>query len=191
MKPLLESNFSAARTRPIVPSWIRSRNGRPWLRYRFAIETTSRRFASTIACFAPWSFSSIRFASSTSCAAVSNGTLPMSLRKSCSVSVEISGFPSSHDRCSSAWLLGLPPARHLDSLVQRVVERVELCCIEIELVERKRHLVGVEPSLRPACLEQGSPLLGLEHAIRSAALPPGSPALERSGPPLPSRGVKP
>ena len=26
---------------PIVPSWIRSRNGRPWLRYRFAIETTA------------------------------------------------------------------------------------------------------------------------------------------------------
>ena len=48
-----QSNFSAARTSPIVPSWIRSRNGRPWFRYRFAIETTSRRFASTIACFAP------------------------------------------------------------------------------------------------------------------------------------------
>ena len=35
-----------------MPSWIRSRNGRPWLRYRFAIETTRRRFASTISCFA-------------------------------------------------------------------------------------------------------------------------------------------
>src|SRR5581483_11933533 len=32
---------------------------------RFAIETTRRRFASTIACFAPWSPRSIRFASST------------------------------------------------------------------------------------------------------------------------------
>ncbi len=32
LKPLRWSNFSAARTSPIVPSWIRSRNGRPWLR---------------------------------------------------------------------------------------------------------------------------------------------------------------
>ena len=30
--PLRQSNFSAARTSPIVPSWIRSRNGSPWLR---------------------------------------------------------------------------------------------------------------------------------------------------------------
>src|SRR5919204_435659 len=48
LKPLRWSNFSAARTRPIVPSWIRSRKGRPWLRYFLAIETTRRRFASSI-----------------------------------------------------------------------------------------------------------------------------------------------
>ena len=74
------------------------------MRYRFAIETTRRRFASTIACFAEWSPASIRFASSTSCAAVSSGTLPMSLRKSCSVSVEISGSAASQARSASASL---------------------------------------------------------------------------------------
>src|SRR5512133_221795 len=87
LKPLRWSNFSAARTRPIVPSWIRSRKGRPWLRYFLAIETTRRRLASTISCLARCSPRSIRFASSTSCAAVSRSTLPMSFRKSCSESV--------------------------------------------------------------------------------------------------------
>ncbi len=71
LNPLRWSNFSAARTRPIVPSWIRSRKGSPWFLYLFAIETTSRRFASTISRFAPSSPRSMRFASSTSCAAVS------------------------------------------------------------------------------------------------------------------------
>ena len=70
LKPRRQSNFSTARTSPIVPSWMRSRNGRPWLRYRFAIETTRRRFASIISCFARRSPASIRFASSTSRAAV-------------------------------------------------------------------------------------------------------------------------
>src|SRR5215210_2248502 len=90
LNPLRWSNFSAARTRPIVPSWIRSRKGRPWLRYFFAIETTRRRFASTISCFAPWSPRSIRFASSTSRAAVSSVTLPMSFRKRWSESAAVS-----------------------------------------------------------------------------------------------------
>ena len=48
------------------------------------------RFDSTIFCLAAWSPRSMRLASSTSCAAVSRGTLPMSLRKSWSASVEIS-----------------------------------------------------------------------------------------------------
>jgi hypothetical protein len=58
--------------------------------------------ASTIACFAACSPRSIRFASSTSCAAVSSGTLPMSLRKSCSASVVISGSGSTSGSGSSA-----------------------------------------------------------------------------------------
>jgi hypothetical protein len=52
LNPRRWSNFSAARTNPIVPSWIRSRSGKPRPRYFFAIDTTRRRFASTIFCFA-------------------------------------------------------------------------------------------------------------------------------------------
>ena len=32
LKPRRQSNFSTARISPSVPSWMRSRNGRPWLR---------------------------------------------------------------------------------------------------------------------------------------------------------------
>jgi hypothetical protein len=49
---------------------------------------------------------SMRFASSTSCAAVNSGTLPMSLRKSWSASVVISGSGSasgSESSAPSAW----------------------------------------------------------------------------------------
>jgi hypothetical protein len=55
-----------------------------------------------MACLAACSPRSIRFASSTSCAAVSRGTLPMSLRKSCSASVVISGSGSISTSGSSA-----------------------------------------------------------------------------------------
>ena len=47
MKPLRQSNFSTACMRPRLPSWIRSRSGRPDAWYFFAIDTTSRRFDCT------------------------------------------------------------------------------------------------------------------------------------------------
>src|SRR5881394_1475224 len=46
--PRRHSNLSTAFIRPILPSWIRSRNCRPRLVYFLAIEMTSRRLASTI-----------------------------------------------------------------------------------------------------------------------------------------------
>ena len=57
----------------MMPSWIRSSSDRPWPWYFFAIETTSRRFELIIRSFAWRSPRSIRFASSTSSAAVSSG----------------------------------------------------------------------------------------------------------------------
>src|SRR5713101_1552034 len=50
--PRRYSNFSTAFINPMFPSWIRSRNDRPRLVYFFAIEITSRRFASTISVLA-------------------------------------------------------------------------------------------------------------------------------------------
>ena len=46
------SNLSTAFIRPMLPSWIRSRNCRPRLVHFSAIEITRRRFASTISFFA-------------------------------------------------------------------------------------------------------------------------------------------
>ena len=56
-----------------MPSWIRSRSDSscPW--YFFAIDTTRRRFELIMRSFASRSPCSIRFASSTSSAAVSSG----------------------------------------------------------------------------------------------------------------------
>ena len=87
LNPFRQSNFSAARIKPMIPSWIRSSSISPCPWYLFAIETTRRRFELTRRSFAVLSPSSIRFASSTSCAAVSSGKRPASLRNSCSESV--------------------------------------------------------------------------------------------------------
>ena len=46
LKPRRYSNLSTARIRPALPSWIRSRNDRPRLRYFLAIDTTSRKLPS-------------------------------------------------------------------------------------------------------------------------------------------------
>ena len=51
-------------------------------------------------------------------------------------------------------------------LVERVVERVDLRGVEVELVESQRELVGVEPTLRTAVLEQRPRLVRREHGIR-------------------------
>ena len=45
LKPFSKSNFSTARMRPMLPSWMRSRNDIPRPMYFFAIDTTSRRLA--------------------------------------------------------------------------------------------------------------------------------------------------
>ena len=46
MKPLVWSNFSTARMRPRLPSWMRSRNSSPRPMWRLAMDTTRRRLAS-------------------------------------------------------------------------------------------------------------------------------------------------
>jgi hypothetical protein len=64
-------------------------------------------------------------------------------------------------------LLGLLRHDDLDLLlVERVVERVDLRGIEIQLVERECELVRIEPPLRPAGLEQRAALVGLENDLR-------------------------
>ena len=73
LKPCRQSNFSAARINPKMPSWIRSRSVRSRDWYFFAIETTRRRFELIMRSFASWSPRSMRLASSTSSAAVSSG----------------------------------------------------------------------------------------------------------------------
>src|SRR2546425_3820453 len=45
--PRRYSNLSTAFIRPMLPSWMRSKNCRPRLVYFLAIDTTRRRFAST------------------------------------------------------------------------------------------------------------------------------------------------
>ena len=47
LKPLRQSNFSTACIKPRLPSWMRSRSGRPDAWYFLAIDTTSRRFDCT------------------------------------------------------------------------------------------------------------------------------------------------
>ena len=51
-------------------------------------------------------------------------------------------------------------------LVERVVERVDLRGVEVELVERERDLVRVEPTLRTTRLDERPPLVRREHDIR-------------------------
>ena len=68
LNPFEWSNFSTARIRPRLPSWIRSRNSMPRPTYRLAIETTSRRLASISFFLASWpSRSTRRSQSSISC----------------------------------------------------------------------------------------------------------------------------
>ena len=68
--------------------------------------------------------------------------------------------------------LGLVGDDDLDLLlVERVVERVDLGGIEIELVERERQLVGVETPLRAARLEERPPFVGLKNDVRCRCRP--------------------
>jgi hypothetical protein len=51
-------------------------------------------------------------------------------------------------------------------LVELLVEGVELAGVEVELVERERQLVRVEPSCRATGLEDGTRLVRLGDAVR-------------------------
>ena len=105
---------------------------------------------STIFCFASRSPRSIRFARSTSSWAVSSRTLPMSLRKSCSESVVMSGFRSSAvclrrlPRFGSARsasgrrrLRGIDVVDHLHALALEVaVELLDVALVDVDLGQR-------------------------------------------------------
>ena len=80
LNPLLKSNFSTALIKPILPSWIKSKNNIPRPTYRLAILTTKRKFASANRDLAISSPCSILFASSISSWALKRLTLPISFK---------------------------------------------------------------------------------------------------------------
>ena len=124
----------------------------------------------------------MRFASSTSWAAVSRSTLPTSLRKSCSASVETSCASTS----SGDVVFLLLGGDDLDlQLVERLVEVVDLAGVEVELVERERDLVRGQRAGLAARLEQVPRLLGFEHRrSRSLRLDHSSRTAHASTPPV-------
>ena len=79
LQPRSGSNFSTAFIRPMLPSWIRSSKGSPWLRYFLAMLTTSLKFFSINLCRARRSPAWAPRASSISSARESN--LPLSMRE--------------------------------------------------------------------------------------------------------------
>ena len=88
-KPRSGSNLSAALISPMLPSWMRSCSVRPWFMYFLAIETTSRRLADMISCFAScMHFSSFRYSApppaSPMCSANSSSVTSRSMRASIS-----------------------------------------------------------------------------------------------------------
>src|SRR3954452_8970432 len=91
LKPFRQSNFSEARIRPSMPSWIRSPSVRPWPWYLRATEITNRRLELIIRSLAIMSPRSMRLASWISSAAVSSGYFRASLKNSCRLSVVGSG----------------------------------------------------------------------------------------------------
>src|ERR671911_2511475 len=78
--PFEWSNFSAALMSPRLPSWMRSRNETPRLRYFLAMETTNLRLASTRRSLDLLHPLAMPLASLTSSAWVRRGTLPISAR---------------------------------------------------------------------------------------------------------------
>src|SRR3954451_21424747 len=82
LNPFRQSNFSAARIRPSMPSWTRSPSESPWPWYLRATDTTRRRFELIIRSLAAMSPFSMRLASSISSTAVSSGYLRAALKNS-------------------------------------------------------------------------------------------------------------
>jgi hypothetical protein len=56
-------------------------------------------------------------------------------------------------------------------LVERVVERIDLGGVEVELVQRERQLVRIETTLCPAGLEERPPFVALENDVRCRRRP--------------------
>ena len=54
------------------------------------------------------------------------------------------------------------------SILERGIELVHLARLEVELVERKGDLLGVEPARYTACLEECPRLIGVEQLDRAA-----------------------
>ena len=79
------------------------------------------------------------------------------------MSVEISASASHSFSAAGLLLLARDDLDLL--LVELLVEGVELTGVEIELVERERQLVRVEPACRPTGLEQGTRLVGVGDAV--------------------------
>jgi hypothetical protein len=128
------------------------------LRYFFAIETTRRRFASTICCFAPWSLDALR-----ELHFLRRGQeldAPDVLQEE----LERIGRDLARLLVQRHLLGALPGGHDLDlKLVESVVEVVDLTCLELELVECERDLLGVHAAGLLCGFEEPPGLLGLEH----------------------------
>ena len=106
----------------------------------------------------------MRFASSTSCAAVSSSTRPMSLRNSCSESVDVSiarvGTAGASSRSAAA------AGHDLDLLLlERLVQLVELPGLEVEVVERERDLLRGHRAVLATRLDQRARLVRVEDVV--------------------------
>ena len=110
----------------------------------------------------------MRFASSTSCAAVSSGTLPMSLRKSWSASVEISRASGSRTTTSRP-LVGLVDDLDVE-LLERRVELVQLDRLEL-VAERERDLLVREEARLLALAHERPGVLMVEDDAHFAPFP--------------------
>ena len=107
---------------------------------------------------------SMRFASSTSCAAVSSGTRPISLRKSWSESVE-----SSDSRLGRELHLGRLHDGDLE-LVEGVVEAVHLGRVQVELVEGACDVLGAQRSCGATGLDEDARLVEQEDVAPGAGV---------------------
>ena len=124
----------------------------------------------------------MRFASSTSCAAVSRSTLADVLEEELE---RVRGDLLDLHLLGDRLVLVVVRRDDLDlQLVERLVEVVDLPGVEVELVERHRHVVGVQRPRLAAGLQERAPLLALEHRYPgrnerlAAAHVPSPPAVE-------------
>ena len=138
-----------------MPSWIRSSSvsSEPW--YFFAIETTSRRFALIMRSLARRSPRSMRLARSISSDGVSSRWRPISLRKSCSVSVVTVANGGVVDR-----RLGRVRARAVVAQLdvpgmQLLVEGGEILVLELESLNELVDLLQVDAAALLPSIDEG------------------------------------